>query len=385
MPTTANFDGPLRRYKGLIAAGTLEPDSAQQGVAARLDKLSRTITIAVRGQKKSSLGWFMARRQKPDPIRGTYIWGDVGRGKTMLMDLFFDKVPIPSKRRVHFHAFMADVHARIHAHRQGLKDGTAKGADPIPPVAADLADGLRLLCFDEFQVTDIADAMVLGRLFERLFDAGVTVVATSNVAPSNLYRDGLNRELFLPFIAMLNANMDIIRLEARTDFRLEKLEGMPVYHTPGGPDADTALDAAWTRLTGGLEPVAQGLRVTGRTVTAPRTAQGVARFTFGELCEAPLAAKDFLAIAERFHTIILENIPLMGPEKRNEARRFVWLIDALYDTGVKLIASAEGPAEALYPAGDTAFEFQRTVSRLMEMRSHDYLARGHGITAEAAE
>lgn len=372
------FEGPFPRYEARIADGRLEHDPAQSDVAAALQTLYEKLTVKRLANKSSALGWMFAKRTRPELLRGLYIWGDVGRGKTMLMDLFFDTAPVQRRARVHFHEFMADVHERIHKHRKAVKDGKMKGEDPIPPVAAAIATSTRLLCFDEFQVTDIADAMILGRLFTQLFQAGVTVVATSNVAPDNLYRNGLNRDLFLPFIDLLKQHVDEVQLDARTDFRLEKLEGAPVYYQPLGPEAGKGVDAAWSRLTGGDEGRPSSVSIHGRTIPVPRTALGAARFNFSDLCEAPLAAADFLKIAHTYHSIVLEGIPLMQAAQRNEARRFVWLIDALYDNGVKLIASAAGEPDALYPSGDTAFEFQRTASRLIEMRGHDYLALPHG-------
>jgi cell division protein ZapE len=298
----------------------------------------------------------------------------------MLMDLFFETAPVADKRRAHFHAFMADVHARVHAYRQKVRRGEVRDPDPIGPVAADLADEASLLCFDEFSVTDIADAMILGRLFTALFAQGVTVVATSNVEPSRLYEGGLNRALFLPFLALLGQRMDIVMLDARTDFRLEKLGGADVWHVPADEAAGRALDDAFRRLTGGTKPVPVILSVQGRELLVPQAAQGVARFTFEELCQRPLGASDYLAIASRFHTVLLDAVPVMDFDQRNAAKRFITLIDAFYDGGVKLVASADAEPDDLYVAQDgrEVFEFQRTASRLTEMRSHDYLSQPHG-------
>jgi cell division protein ZapE len=288
------------------------------------------------------------------------------------------------KRRTHFHEFMLDVHERVHLWRQERKRGEVKGDDPIAPVAVALAEESWLICFDEFHVTDIADAMILGRLFARLFDHGVIVVATSNVAPDELYRDGLNRDLFLPFIALMQDRMDVVRLDARIDFRLEKLAGAPVWYAD--EDADVALDMAWERLTGafGGAPVEIALR--GRTIRVPQAARGVARFTFHQLCGQPLAASDYLKIAHHFHTILLDHIPVMSYDARDEAKRFIILIDTLYDHAVKLIASAEAEPDALYRASDgfEAQEFRRTASRLVEMRSAAYLGLPHGRRAAPA-
>jgi cell division protein ZapE len=371
-------DTVFQRYAALVASGELTRDAAQEKAARGLDVINAKLSDYRLSRKTSALGWLFARKAPKAP-KGLYIWGEVGRGKTMLMDLFFERAPVRRKRRVHFNAFMADVHARVHAWRQELAAGNAKGSDPILPVAEALAEEAWLLCFDEFQVTDIADAMILGRLFERLFDMGVVVVATSNVEPSNLYRNGLNRALFLPFIAMVEEHMSVLRLEAAEDFRLLKLEGVPVWHVPADEAAERALDGVFTQLAVGARPAPIELRVLGRTVTAPRAAMGVARFTFAELCDAPLAAADYLAIAERFHTLVIDGIPRLTEDKRNPTKRFILLIDTLYESNVKLIASAEvEPEDLLEPGNYHAFEFRRTLSRLTEMRSAAWLAAPHG-------
>ena len=300
--------------------------------------------------------------------------------KPCLMDLFFEASPVQRKRRAHFHEFMLDVHERVHALRQKMKLGEYPGADPIELVAADLAKEAWLLCFDEFHVTDIADAMILGRLFTQLFAHGVVLVATSNVEPAELYKDGLNRALFLPFIRMLEQNADVVRLSSRTDFRLEKLGGMSVWYVPAAAAADAALDLVWRRLTRGRKGETQELPLKGRSVHVPLAAVGVARLSFPDLCEQPLGAADYLRIAREYHTLILDRVPVMTFETRNAAKRFIILIDTLYDLNVKLIASAEAEPDGLY-RGDEGFEaqeFRRTASRLIEMRSQDYLARPHG-------
>jgi cell division protein ZapE len=369
------------RYAAGVAAGRLERDAAQAGLAAQLARLEARIAEHRLARKSSSLGWlFGSRESKEAGIKGLYICGDVGRGKTMLMDFFFDASPVVRKRRAHFHEFMLDVHERVHAYRQKMKLGAHAGEDPIRLTAAQLAQEAWLLCFDEFHVTDIADAMILGRLFAELFERGVVVVATSNVPPGDLYKDGLNRALFVPFIAMLEERMSIVRLDARTDFRLEKLAGMPVWYVPADATADVALDDAWRRLAGGHEGTAQDLTLKGRSVHVPRAAMGVARLSFGDLCEAPLAAADYLRIAREYHTIILDRVPVMDFDRRNAAKRFIILVDTLYDMNVKLIASAAAEPDALYRAdqGFEAQEFKRTASRLIEMRSQAYLARPHG-------
>lgn len=369
------------RYAAGVTAGKVERDAAQVAVVGQLARLEERIIEHRLARKSSSLGWLFAAGGKNETLlKGLYIYGDVGRGKTMLMDLFFEVSPVQRKRRVHFHEFMIDVHERVHGLRQKIKVGEYAGEDPIALTAQELAREAWLLCFDEFHVTDIADAMILGRLFAQLFERGVVVVATSNVPPDELYRDGLNRALFVPFIHMLETHMDVVRLASRTDFRLEKLAGKPVWYVPADRAADAALDNAWLRLTAGNGGVPQELALKGRAVHVPRAAMGVARFAFHDLCEQPLAASDYLRIAREYHTIILDHVPVMTFDNRNAAKRFINLIDTLYDTNVKLIASAEAEPEMLY-RGDEGFEaqeFKRTASRLIEMRSQAYLARPHG-------
>jgi cell division protein ZapE len=369
------------RYAAGVAGGKVEHDTAQIAVVDRLARLEQQLVEHRLARKSSSLGWLFASRDKKQTLlKGLYLYGEVGRGKTMLMDLFFDASPVQRKRRVHFHEFMIDVHERVHGFRQKMKVGGYAGEDPIELTAKELAREAWLLCFDEFHVTDIADAMILGRLFAQLFERGVVVVATSNVPPRELYRDGLNRALFVPFIHMLEAHMDIVQLAARTDFRLEKLAGMRVWHAPADEAAGAALDHSWRRLAAGGNGAAQELPLKGRTVHVPRAAMGVARFSFHDLCEQPLAAADYLRIAHEYHTVILDHVPVMTFDNRNAAKRFIILIDTLYDMNVKLIASAEAEPEALY-RGDEGFEaqeFKRTASRLIEMRSQAYLARPHG-------
>ena len=371
----------------MIRDGHLERDSAQAAVATRLQTLLDEMSEYRLANKSSALGWmFGKKRSGKGTPKGVYIHGQVGRGKTMLMDLFFQAADIPDKRRVHFHAFMADVHARIHVWRQEKKLGQHKGDDPIAPVADALADGGSLLCFDEFAVTDIADAMILGRLFTALFARNVVVVATSNVEPSRLYEGGLNRALFLPFIALLQTKMDVVNLQSRTDFRLEKLSGSQVFHVPADEAATRALDEAFRALSGHARGKPVDITVMGRAVHVPQAANGVARFSFHELCEVPLGAGDYVALARDFHTLVLDGIPIMDQPRRNEARRFIWLIDALYDMHVKLVASAAAEPTGLYVAteGREVFEFERTESRLIEMRSTEYLALPHGTGTSQA-
>ena len=367
-------------YAALVAAGEIERDPAQETALAMLTQLETRLATHRLARKSSSLGWLFGRQESKEPIKGLYLHGEVGRGKTMLMDLFFAASPVARKRRAHFHEFMADVHERVHIHRQKLKRGEVKGDDPIAPVAAAIAEDAWLLCFDEFHVTDIADAMILGRLFTRLFEHGVVVVATSNVAPDDLYRDGLNRELFLPFIALLRQRMTVVRVVARADFRLEKLAGAPVWHVPADAAADAAMDQAWRRLTGGHRGAAHEVISKGRAIHVPRAARGVARFAFADLCGRALGALDYLKLAHEFHTLLIDRIPVMDFSQRNEAKRFITLIDTLYDQAVKLVASAESEPDALYRASDgpEAMEFKRTASRLIEMRSQSYLALPHG-------
>lgn len=370
--------GPIAaRYAALASAGAIEPDPAQEMLAVRLDDLCDRLAMHRMARKSSPLGWLFGQREpRVEPMRGVYIWGAVGRGKSMLMDMFFAAAPVARKRRAHFHAFMADVHARVHAHRQAIRAGEAKDGDPIAPVAAALADEAWLLCFDEFAVTDIADAMILGRLFTALFARGVVLVATSNIAPAGLYADGLNRALFVPFIAQLEACTDVIELTARTDFRLEKLAGAPTWITPADAHARAALDRIFASLIAGAQPVPLVLRVQGRETVLRQHAGGVVRAGFAELCGQPLGASDYLALARAIDTLMVDDIPTMAFENRNEARRFITLIDALYEARVKLVASAAAAPQGLYAAeaGPEAFAFARTVSRLIEMGSTDYLA-----------
>jgi cell division protein ZapE len=367
------------RYRALVHDRRFQYDPAQAELALRLDALSLKLKDYRAEPKPSAFARLMGLKGALPP-RGLYVHGAVGRGKTMLMDMFFDEVETPLKRRAHFHAFMADVHARLHQWRQALKRGEVAGEDPIAPVAAELAGEASLLCFDEFSVRDIADAMILSRLFTALFAAGVVVVATSNVAPDHLYKDGLNRALFLPFIALVEDRLDIVELDARADYRLEKLKRAPVYYSPLGPKADAALDAAFLALTGHEKGDPLEIELLGRRLDVPQAIDGVARFDFDALCRRPLGSADYLKIAQRFHTVIIDRIPALAGNERNEGKRFIILIDALYDMRVKLIASAAGEPETLYAGRDgaEAFEFARTASRLYEMRSVDYLALPHG-------
>lgn len=389
MSATAERDqatGPVRsRYDRLVATGAIEDDGGQREMVRALDRLCGTLNSRRLANKSSALGWLFGQQAEPLP-KGLYLWGGVGRGKTLLMDLFFQSLTVRGKRRTHFHAYMADVHRRIHDWRQKLKAGEVEGDDPIRPVATALAREAWVLCFDEFAVTDIADAMILGRLFTAMFEAGVVVVATSNVPPPQLYRDGLNRALFLPFIDLIEERMSVRELASRTDFRLEKIGETPAYFTPINGAAHAALDELFRRLTGGAPAKSVTLSVQGHPVAVPQQAMGVARLTFEDLCSRPLGASDYIALARSYHTVLIDGIPVLGPDQRNEARRFITLIDVLYERHVKLFASAAAEPDELFRAetGAEAFEFARTTSRLHEMRSQEYLAaprgRGHAVS-----
>ncbi len=366
----ASTTEPLAAYRALRQRGILQPDSAQQLAIERLQSLYRAL---LHYRPETGLRGWLARFGLAEnggshaPV-GLYLCGPVGRGKSMLMDLFFHSISSLAKRRVHFHAFMLEVHDRIERERR------AKSEEPIAKVAADLASEAALLCFDEFQVEDIADAMILERLFRALFEAGVVVVATSNRAPDELYEHGLQRERFLPFIALLKSKLYVLDLDSGRDYRLARLRGKPVYHYPLGEAAHRALEHAFAELTDGASGESRALTVKRRPLVVPRTARGVAWFGFEDLCAKPLAAADYLAITESFAAVILEGIPRLAPERRDEARRFNILIDTLYEARTLLIASADVPPEEIYITGDGTFEFRRTVSRLIEMQSEDYIA-----------
>jgi cell division protein ZapE len=353
----------LETYRRLLADRVIVADPAQARAAGELEKLAQRLRAWRRRKGLSAL----ITGSEPAP-KGRYIFGPVGRGKTMLMDLFFQATTFRPKRRLHFHEFMAEVHDRIGAARK-----TVPG-DPIPQVAKGIADQSALLCFDELHVTDIADAMILGRLFRALFEAQVVVVATSNVAPTELYRNGLNRALFLPFIELIGEHMEVEELLAAKDFRLDKLAGKPLYFSPADARARAEMDRLWGELTGHHPGAPAALEVKGRKLRVPLASMGVARFTFAELCEAPLGANDFLRIAHAFHTVMIDAIPVLAKAPRDVTRRFVNLIDTLYDARVCLVASAAAEPQALYAKGDMGYLFERTASRLVEMRSQGYLA-----------
>jgi cell division protein ZapE len=361
-------------YEALVRTGELKADKGQVAAVAALGLVQNALeAVPPRG---STLWRFLGK--KPEPVRGLYLWGGVGRGKSMLMDMFFDCVQIHRKRRAHFHEFMLDIHARLKVERDKEK------GDPIQPIVAALADEARLLCFDEMVVNNMADAAIMSRLFAGLFDAGVTVVTTSNRHPDELYKDGLNRHLFLPFIALVKERLDIFALDGPTDYRRDRLGNAATWLVPNGEAATASLSETFFRLTDyppedrGHVPSTEIDVGAGRTMRVPKALKGVAVFSFKRLCAESRGAADYLAIARRFHTVFIVGIPVLGPESRNEAARFVSLIDALYEYKVKLLASADGEPDALYPSGDGRFEFDRTVSRLLEMQSEAYLSLGHG-------
>ena len=353
----------LKKYRALVDGGVIAPDHAQAIAAARLDGLASRLR---KWKRRTGLAALLLGK-KPAP-KGLYLFGQVGRGKTMLMDLFFQTTTVRPKRRIHFHEFMAEVHDCIADARKDVQ------GDPIPRVARELAAKSALLCFDEMHVTDIADAMILGRLFKGLFEQQVVVVATSNVPPAELYKNGLNRQLFLPFIDLIEHHMQVEELDAARDFRLAKLAGRPLYFTPADARAAAEMDRLWLELTGQPSGAPVELDVKGRLLPVAQASMGVARFTFAELCERPLGTLDYLHIARRFHTVLIDGIPVLKPAQRDVARRFVNLVDTLYDARVSLIASAAAEPAELYPAGDVQFLFERTASRLTEMRSEGYLA-----------
>jgi cell division protein ZapE len=381
-PPAASFRA---HYQTLVTSGAIEPDAAQEQVAEAFADLEQRLSRYKPLRKQGLLGRLFADKDDAPP-RGLYVHGEVGRGKTMLMDMFFQQSTVEHKRRAHFHEFMAEVHERIYGYRQNIARGEIADGDVIALTAAAIFDQAWLLCFDEFHVTDIADAMILGRLFARLFEFGTVVVATSNVAPDDLYKGGLNRSLFVPFIAQIAEHMEVLRLDARTDFRLEKLAGVKMWLVPADAAAAAALDKAWASMTGNAPCKPRDISIKGRVLHVPCSAHGVARFSFAEICEQPLAASDYLRLARDYHTILIDRIPAMDYAERNAAKRFITLIDTLYDNGVKLMASAAVDPLSLYVAteGNEANEFKRTSSRLIEMSSESYLALPHGHKDSAA-
>jgi cell division protein ZapE len=372
-------------FQALVSSGAIEPDAAQAEAAEVFSSLEQRLSSYKPARKQGLLGRLFTDKNGGPP-RGLYVYGEVGRGKTMLMDLFFQHSPIEHKRRAHFHEFMAEVHERIFGFRQNIARGEIADGDVIALTANAIFDEAWLLCFDEFHVTDIADAMILGRLFSKLFELGTVVVATSNVAPEDLYKGGLNRALFLPFITQIAEHMDVLQLNARIDFRLEKLTGVKMWLVPADRSADAALDKAWAKMTGNAPCKPRDISIKGRVLHVPCSADGVARFSFAEICEVPLAASDYLRLAHDYHTILVDHIPVMDYDERNAAKRFIALIDTLYDNAVKLMASAAADPMSLYVAteGSEANEFKRTSSRLIEMSSESYLALPHGHKDSAA-
>ena len=374
--------GPLANLTAKRAAGEIHADPVQEKVVLRLqaihDQLAAMATHPAKPPGLLARLGLASAPKPPDGPHGLYIWGPVGRGKSMLMDLFFADAPVGRKRRVHFHEFMLEVQERLHRRREEL---AAKGASPesdtIVPIAKQIAAEARLLCFDEFQVTNIADAMILGRLFETLFEEGITVIATSNRAPDDLYKNGLQRDRFLPFIDLLKQRLEVLELGGDHDYRMGRMREFDLYLTPLGKWANEKLDDAFRSLSGGLDGEPRVLRTQGRDVDVPRAAPGVAMAHFLDWCGRPMGAADFLCIAENFHTVIVADIPRMGPDSQDKAVRFVTMIDTFYEKKVKFICSAAGAPQTLYTAGDGSFEFERTVSRLMEMQSPEYLSLEH--------
>ncbi|MGX7895109.1 cell division protein ZapE [Tsuneonella sp. HG222] len=367
--------GMLARYDALVAAGELQPDPDQRAAAVRLQRLQGDLVAA---REPGTLARLFGKGQ--DRVRGVYMWGGVGRGKSMLMDLFAETLPIRRKRRVHFHAFMLEVDRMIREER------AKEAGDPIAPVARRIGEDLRCLAFDEMVVKNTADAAIMGRLFTALIrDENVTVVTTSNRPPADLYKDGINRDLFLPFIALIESELDVVALNGPTDYRLDRIGGLDTWHSPVGEEATAKVREAFFRLTdyrpedAAHVPSAELDLGGGRILHVPKSLKGVAVFSFKRLCGENRGAADYLAVAQAYHTVIVVGIPVMGPDNRDQAARFVTLVDALYENNVKLFATAAAEPEALYTAGEGAFEFERTVSRLKEMQSEAYMARGHGL------
>ncbi len=366
--------GPLSEYRDQIATGKIRPDPTQALAVEKLQSLYNALksyepTTGQQGWKKR-LGLSSKGQDVP---QGLYFYGGVGRGKSMLMDLFFEEAPLESKRRVHFHAFMQEVHTRM----AGFRAAEIKVADPLDAVANAIAKDANLLCLDELQITDITDAMIVGRLFEGLFKSGVVVVATSNRPPRDLYKDGLQREQFIPFIKLIESKMDLLALEGPTDYRLEHMRALNIYMTPDNALAHKKLEAAFLRLTHGHQPHQAVITVQGRKVEIPKATEGVAMVSFQDICERTLGPADYIEISRRYHTIIMSGIPCMNAEMKDVARRFITFVDALYEGHVKLICSAEVEPAELYSGGEGSFEFERTSSRLIEMQSESYMELDH--------
>ncbi len=367
---------PLARYRDLVARGELIADPVQELAAEKLSSLAHALkSYTPRSGKRGWLTRFGLKTSDTPPPLGLYLYGGVGRGKSMLMQLFYETAPTEAKERVHFQAFMRDFHNEIHRRRQ-LPMFEDEG-DPIPGMADGIADTTTLLCLDEVEVRDIADAMIVGRLFEKLFERGVVVVATSNRHPDDLYKDGLQRDKFVPFIQLIRTKLDLLALDAAQDYRLGRLVGSQVYHNPLGPVADAALDHAWNRLTDDSPAKPDHVTVSGRRVVVPAAAHHVARFAFTDLCQQALGPADYMAIATTFETVIVDHIPQMTEDTKDQARRFVTLIDALYEHRTAFICSAAVAPDQLYVGQQGGFEFHRTVSRLIEMQAADYLKSRH--------
>ena len=374
---------PLESYQSLIITGELKTDALQELGAKKLQKIYENIESHQLTKNNWRLGWknFLRIRQPNNELpRGLYIHGPVGRGKSMLMDLFFNSSQVKQKRRVHFHAFMLEVQQRLTKERN-----TKKRQDPLMAVASDIAESTWLMCFDEFHVVNIADAMILSRLFQKLFEQGVVVIATSNTSPQELYKNGLQRDRFLPFIDLICDHLDIFDIDTGIDFRLDRLKGQPVYYSPIDKTSTRKLNQAFETLTDNDPTTEVELSVLGRKIIVSKAAHGVARFSFDELCRTPRSAADFLTIANRFHTIMIDGIPKLHADEREVAKRFVVLIDSLYEKKVNLFASAETEPSRIYSSGDITFEFQRTISRLIEMQAEDYLSSIHLPSSEDNE
>jgi cell division protein ZapE len=374
--------GPWSAYQSRLASGELVPDPAQAATMERLQALWQALrgydpaALAAAPKPAGLLGRLFGRTTAPprrEPPQGLYLVGEVGRGKSMLMDLFFETAEVPRKQRLHFHAFMQQAHRRIHGWRQMHGDS----ADPIPPLADSVAADAALLCFDEFQVHDIADAMILGRLFEALFARGTVMVATSNTAPDGLFKGQPGRDAFLPFIALINRHVAVWPLAAARDYRRERIRSLPTWHVPADGRSEAALDAAFAELTGQAQGAPMELPLLGRVIEVPEAARGVARFDFNQLCGKPLGPADYLVIAQAFHSLVVDDIPRLGPENFDKARRFITCIDTLYEHRCKLVASAASSPDQLYERGTNAAMFERTASRLTEMQSQEYLALPH--------